>query len=107
MALFMDWVQLLLLHFTTTFPEIPGTYLIDLGRMEDWVDLGAMQWFCGDHVYIYGKWHSEVNLRQLARNFEARKILFKNVSRHVRMLRNPKKQNVSNIMINYSFSSSA
>ena len=54
--------------------------------MKGWVNLGAIQWFCGDHVYICEKWHSEVNLRQLARNFEARKILFKNVSRHIRML---------------------
>ena len=76
----------LLLLFTTKFPEIPGTYLIDLGRMKGWVDLGAIQWFCGDHVYIYEKWHIEVNFRQLARNFETRKILFKNVSRHIRML---------------------
>ena len=76
----------LFLLFTTKFPEIPGTFLIDLGRMKGWVDLGAIQWFCGDHVYTCEKWHCEVNLRQLARNFEARKILFKNVSRHIRML---------------------
>ena len=75
-----------LLLFTTKFPEIPGTYLIDLGRMKGWVDLGAIQWFCGDHVYIYEKLHSEVHLRQLPRNFEARKILFKNVSSQIRML---------------------
>ena len=76
----------LLLHFTTKFPEIPGTYLIDLERMKGWVDLGAIQWFFGDHVYIYEKWHCEVNLRQSTRNFEARKVLFKNVSRHIRIL---------------------
>ena len=76
----------LLLLFTTKFPEIPGTYLIDLRRVKGWGDLGAIQWFCGDHVYMYEKWHSEVNLRQLAKNFEARKILFKNVSRHIRIL---------------------
>ena len=29
--------------FTTKFPEIPGTYFIDLGRMKGWVDLGATQ----------------------------------------------------------------
>ena len=29
------------LLFTTKFPEIPGTHFIDLGRMKDWVDLGA------------------------------------------------------------------
>ena len=33
------------LLFTTKFPEIPGTHLIDLGRMKDLVDLGATQWF--------------------------------------------------------------
>ena len=27
------------LVFTTKFPEIPGTHLIDLGRMKGWVDL--------------------------------------------------------------------
>ena len=27
------------LLFTTKFPAIPGTHLIDLGRMKDWVDL--------------------------------------------------------------------
>ena len=31
--------------FTTKFPEIPGTNFIDLGRMKDWVKLGATQWF--------------------------------------------------------------
>ena len=29
------------LLFTTKFPEIPGTHFIGLGRMKDWVDLGA------------------------------------------------------------------
>ena len=32
------------LLFTTKFPEIPGTYFIDLGRMKGWVKLGATQW---------------------------------------------------------------
>ena len=32
------------LLFTTKFPEIPGAHFIDLGRMKDWVDLGATQW---------------------------------------------------------------
>ena len=76
----------LFLLFTTKFQEIPSIFLIDLGRMKGWVDLGAIQWLCGDHVYIYEKWHSEINFRQLAINFEARKILFKNVSRHIIML---------------------
>ena len=29
------------LLFTTKFPEIPGTDIINLGRMKGWVDLGA------------------------------------------------------------------
>ena len=29
------------LLFTTKFPEIPGTHIIDHGRMKGWVDLGA------------------------------------------------------------------
>ena len=33
------------LLFTIKFPEIPGTHLIDLGRMTGSVDLGATQWF--------------------------------------------------------------
>ena len=33
------------LLFTTKFPEIPGTHLIDLGRVKDCVDLGATQCF--------------------------------------------------------------
>ena len=33
------------LLFTTKFPEIPGTHLIDLGRMNGRVDLGNTQWF--------------------------------------------------------------
>ena len=33
------------LFFTTKFPEVPGTYLIDLERIKGWVDLGATQWF--------------------------------------------------------------
>ena len=32
------------LLFTTKLLEIPGTQLIDLGRMKDSVDLGATQW---------------------------------------------------------------
>ena len=28
----------------TKFSEIPGTHLVDLERMKDWVDLGATQW---------------------------------------------------------------
>ena len=32
------------LFFTTKFPDIPGTHLIDLGRMKGWVDIGATQW---------------------------------------------------------------
>ena len=33
------------LPFTTKFPQTPGTHFIGLGRMKDWVDLGATQWF--------------------------------------------------------------
>ena len=33
------------LLFTIKFLEIPGTHLIDLGRMKAWVDLRATQWF--------------------------------------------------------------
>ena len=33
------------LLFTTTFPEISGTYFTNLGRMKGWVNLGATQWF--------------------------------------------------------------
>ena len=33
------------LLFTTMFPGVPGTYLIGIGRMKTWVDLGATQWF--------------------------------------------------------------
>ena len=33
------------LLFTTKFPEIPGTHLINLGRMECRVELRAIQWF--------------------------------------------------------------
>ena len=29
------------LLFTTTFPNIPGTHFIDLGKTKGWVDLGA------------------------------------------------------------------
>ena len=38
------------LLFTTKFPEIPGTGLIDLGRMKEWADLGATQWFSTELV---------------------------------------------------------
>ena len=33
------------LLYNTKLPEIPGTHSIILGRMKDWVDLGATQWF--------------------------------------------------------------
>ena len=32
------------LLFTTKFWEIPGTHLINLGRMKSWIDLGATRW---------------------------------------------------------------
>ena len=31
------------LLFTTKFPDIPGTHLIDLGRMKGWINLGSTQ----------------------------------------------------------------
>ena len=37
------------LLFTTKFPEIPGTDLIDLDR--HWVELGAIQWFWTRKLY--------------------------------------------------------
>ena len=33
------------LLFTTKFPEISVSHFTDLGRMKDWVDLGATHWF--------------------------------------------------------------
>ena len=33
------------LLFTTTFPGGPGIHLIDLGKMKEWIDLGAAQWY--------------------------------------------------------------
>ena len=30
---------------TTTIPEVPGTHLIDLGKMKGLVELGGTQWF--------------------------------------------------------------
>ena len=33
------------LLFTTQFPGFPGTHLINLGRMKDWVNLGATKWY--------------------------------------------------------------
>ena len=33
------------LIFTNMFPEIPGTHLMDLGRMKDLVEFGATQLF--------------------------------------------------------------
>ena len=50
----MDGVQLLKatepvrrssVLFTTKFPDIPGTHLIDLDRVKVLVDLGATKWF--------------------------------------------------------------
>ena len=40
------------LLFTTKFPEIPGTHLINLGRIKDCVDLGATQWFSTREPWI-------------------------------------------------------
>ena len=40
------------LFFTTKFPEVPGTHLIDIGRKKGWVDLGATQWFWTQNSWI-------------------------------------------------------
>ena len=32
------------LLFAIQFPRVSGTHLINLGRMKDWIDLGATQW---------------------------------------------------------------
>ena len=32
-------------HSVHRFPEVPGTQLINLGRIKGWVDHGATQWF--------------------------------------------------------------
>ena len=54
MALFYGWgltasrlepLPVCSLRFTTKLPEIPGTHLIDLGRMKGCVDLGTRQCF--------------------------------------------------------------
>ena len=37
------WGESLL--FTTQFPEVPGTNLINLEKLKGWVDLGVTQWF--------------------------------------------------------------
>ena len=33
-----------ILILTTKSPEVPGTHLIHLGKMKDWVELGPNQW---------------------------------------------------------------
>ena len=40
------------LLFTTKFPDSPDTHLIDFGRMKDWFDLGATQWFWTQNPWI-------------------------------------------------------
>ena len=45
------------LLFIIQFPEIPGTHLIDLGRMKGWVDLGATQWFIVDFERPNAGWN--------------------------------------------------
>ena len=32
------------LQFSNKSPGLPSTHLIKIGRMESWVDLGAIQW---------------------------------------------------------------
>ena len=43
------------LLFTTKFPEIPGTHLIDLRRMKGWVNLGVTQWFWTQNLWIWNQ----------------------------------------------------
>ena len=43
------WGSLL---FTTKFPEISGSHLIDLGRIKGWVDLRATQKFWTQDFWI-------------------------------------------------------
>ena len=57
--------------FTTKFPGLPGTRLIDLERIKGWVDLGATQWF-----YIRDPWSGN-----------AKPPLLKNISRCSFLLR--------------------
>ena len=38
--------------FSIQFPEIPGTYFINLQMMKDWVDLGTTQWFWTQDIWI-------------------------------------------------------
>ena len=40
------------LPFTTKFPEVLDTHLIDLERMKDWVDLEATHWFWTRNSWI-------------------------------------------------------
>ena len=44
------WVGSLL--FTIQFPEIPGTHVINLGRIKGWVDLEVTQWFWTQDPWI-------------------------------------------------------
>ena len=48
------WGECLL--FTTQFPGVPDTTLIDFERVEGWVDLGATQWL----------WIQDPRIRNLA-----------------------------------------
>ena len=40
------------LLFTTRSPSVPSTNLMDPGRMKQWVDLGASQWFSTQEPWI-------------------------------------------------------
>ena len=63
----------LLLLFTTKFPEIPGTYLIDLGKAES-----TLEPYSDFVVIMFTYMKNDI--------VKLKKILFKNVSRHTRML---------------------
>ena len=71
MAPFCGWVSTVsrleplrrgILLFTTKFPEIPGTHIIDLGKMKGWVDLRVTQWFWTWYPWTFRRrpWSSSV-----------------------------------------------
>ena len=40
------------LIFTIKISEIPGTHLMDFGRIKGWVELGGTQWFWTQNPWI-------------------------------------------------------
>ena len=57
------------LLFTTNLPEIPGTHFIGLGRMKDWVDLGATQWFWTRDPWIWNPAPWPLGLNKLGKAY--------------------------------------